>query len=136
MSISNIETGRVTLGLTLLGSPLQSGKAQSEHKNLAQRVKDLEYKLRYVTGGNDEVVNTGANLRIINGLGNTETTNGLGNLIVGYNEPRNILDILTCVRVRTTWWWGRSTISRDLGEWWSASLTGVSHLLHGLLTRL
>src|SRR5215813_3969125 len=74
--------------LALLGIPLQSGKAQYEDKELAQRVQDLEYKLQYVTGGEDEVVITGANLRIVNGLGNTELTNGLGNLIVGYNEAR------------------------------------------------
>src|SRR5215831_5484825 len=85
--------------LALLGSPLQSGKAQSERKDLAQRVKDLEYKLQYVTGGENEVVITGANLRIVNGLGRTDCgeqtgepipncPNGLGNLIVGYNERR------------------------------------------------
>jgi hypothetical protein len=74
--------------LALLGFPLQSGKAQYEGKDLAQRVADLEYKLQYVTGGDDEVVITGANLRIVNGLGTTNTTNGLGNLIVGYNESR------------------------------------------------
>jgi hypothetical protein len=74
--------------LALLGIPLQSGKAQYEDKDLAQRVKDLEYKLQYVTGGPNEVVITGANLRIVNGLGTTETTNELGNLIVGYNEER------------------------------------------------
>ena len=55
--------------LALLGLPLQSGKAQYEDKGLAQRVADLEYKLQYVTGGEDEVVITGANLRIVNGLG-------------------------------------------------------------------
>jgi len=69
--------------LALLGFPLQSGKAQYEEAELAQRVKDLEYKLQYVTGGENEVVITGANLRIVNGLGSTTTTNGLGNLIVG-----------------------------------------------------
>jgi hypothetical protein len=74
--------------LALLGIPLQSGKAQYEGKDLAQRVADLEYKLEYVTGGPNEVVITGANLRIVNGLGSTDTTNGLGNLIVGYNESR------------------------------------------------
>ena len=74
--------------LALLGIPLQSGKAQYEDKDLAQRVADLEYKLQYVTGGPNEVVITGANLRIVNGLGTTGTTNGLGNLIVGYNESR------------------------------------------------
>ena len=74
--------------LALLGFPLQSGKAQYEDKDLAQRVKDLEYKLEYVSGGPNEVVITGANLRIVNGLGSTETTNGVGNLIVGYNELR------------------------------------------------
>ena len=74
--------------LALLGFPLQSGKAQYEDKDLAQRVADLEYKLEYVSGGPNEVVITGANLRIVNGLGATDTTNGLGNLIVGYNESR------------------------------------------------
>jgi hypothetical protein len=74
--------------LALLGFPLQSGKAQYEDKDLAQRVKHLEYKLEYVSGGPNEVVITGANLRIVNGLGDTSTTNGLGNLIVGYNELR------------------------------------------------
>ena len=74
--------------LALLGIPLQSGKAQYEDKNLAQRVADLEYKLEYVSGRPNEVVITGANLRIVNGLGSTDTTNGLGNLIVGYNEER------------------------------------------------
>jgi hypothetical protein len=73
--------------LALLGFPLQSGKAQYEDKDLAQRVKDLEYKLEYVTGGPNEVVITGANLRIVNGLNATDTANGLGNLIIGYNEP-------------------------------------------------
>jgi len=72
--------------LALVGIPLQSGKAQYEDKDLAQRVADLEYKLEYVSGGPNEVVITGANLRIVNGLGNTATLNGLGNLIVGYNE--------------------------------------------------
>ena len=47
--------------LALLGFPLRSGKAQYEDKDLAQRVKDLEYKLQYVTGGPNEVVITGAN---------------------------------------------------------------------------
>jgi hypothetical protein len=74
--------------LALLGIPPQAGKAQSEGEDLAQRVTDLEYKLQYVTGGQNEVVITGANLRIVNGLGLTKTTNGLGNLIVGYNESR------------------------------------------------
>ena len=74
--------------LASLGIPLQSGKAQYEDKDLAQRVADLEYKLEYVSGGPNEVVITGANLRIVNGLGSTDTTNGLGNLIVGYNESR------------------------------------------------
>jgi hypothetical protein len=74
--------------LALLGFPLQSGKAQYEGKELAQRITDLEYKLQYVTGGPNEVVITGAHLRIVNGLGTTETTNELGNLIVGYNEER------------------------------------------------
>jgi len=85
--------------LALLGIPLQSGKAQYEGKDLAQRVADLEYKLEYVSGGPNEVVITGANLRIVNGLGGTDCTddqgrqipncpNGLGNLIVGYNESR------------------------------------------------
>src|SRR5262245_49710264 len=59
--------------LALLGFPLQSGKAQYEDKDLAQRVTDLEYKLQYVTGGDNEVVITEANLRIVNGLGSTET---------------------------------------------------------------
>jgi hypothetical protein len=76
--------------LALLGFPLQSGKAQYEDKELAQRVKDLEYKLQYVTGGENEVVITGANLRIVNGLGATDTANGLGNLVVGYTEPRSV----------------------------------------------
>src|SRR5262249_48273064 len=74
--------------LALLGIPLQSGKAQYEDKELAQRVKDLEYKLQYVTGGANEGVITGANLRIVNGLGTTDRTNGTGNLIGGYNESR------------------------------------------------
>jgi len=74
--------------LALLGFPLQSGKAQYEDTDLAQRIAALEYKLQYVTGGANEVVITGANLRIVNGLGATDTTNGLGNLIVGYNELR------------------------------------------------
>jgi len=74
--------------LALLGFPLQSGKAQYEDKDLAQRVAALEYKLEYVSGGPNEVVITGANLRIVNGLGTTQTSNGLGNLIVGYNELR------------------------------------------------
>src|SRR5215510_2543918 len=77
--------------LALLGFPLRSGKAQYEDKELAQRVKDLEYKLQYVTGGEDEVVITGANLRIVNGLESTDTINGVGNLIVGYNEPPVLL---------------------------------------------
>src|SRR5262245_20088731 len=68
------------LVLALVGFPLQSSKAQYEDKELAQRVKDLEYKLQYVKGGENEVVITGANLRIVNGLGATETTNGVGNL--------------------------------------------------------
>jgi hypothetical protein len=86
--------------LALLGFPLQSGKAQYEDKDLAQRVADLEYKLEYVSGGPNEVVITGANLRIVNGLGRTDCgeqtgepipncPNGLGNLIVGYNEERS-----------------------------------------------
>jgi hypothetical protein len=74
--------------LALVGIPLQSGTAQYEDTDLAQRVADLEYKLEYVSGGADEMVITGANLRIVNGLGSTGTTNGLGNLIVGYNEER------------------------------------------------
>jgi hypothetical protein len=74
--------------LALLGIPLQSGKAQYEDKDLAQRLAALEYKLEYISGGPNEVVITGANLRIVNGLGTTYTTNGLGNLIVGYNEER------------------------------------------------
>jgi hypothetical protein len=74
--------------LALLGIPLQSGKAQYEGKDLAQRVEALEYKLEYVSGGPNEVVITGANLRIVNGLGDTATANGVGNLIVGYNELR------------------------------------------------
>ena len=91
--------------LALLGLPLQSGKAQYEDKDLAQRVADLEYKLEYVSGGPNEIVITGANLRIVNGLGSTHCLdtqgrpipncpNGLGNLIVGYNESRqNIVGI-------------------------------------------
>src|SRR5215510_4750671 len=67
--------------LALVGFPLQSGKAQYEDKELAQRVKDLEYKLQYVTGGEDEVVITGANLRIVNGLGATDCTDDHGNPI-------------------------------------------------------
>src|SRR5215813_15440639 len=67
--------------LALLGFPLQSGKAQYEDKELAQRVADLEYKLEYVTGGEDEVVITGANLRIVNGLGATDCTDDHGNPI-------------------------------------------------------
>ena len=55
---------------------------------MARRLAALEYKLKYISGGLNEVVITGANLRIVNGLGDTETTNGLGNLIVGYNELR------------------------------------------------
>jgi hypothetical protein len=81
--------------LALVGIPLQSGKAQYEDKDLAQRVADLEYKLQYVSGGENEVVITGANLRIVNGLGRTDCgeqtaepipncPNGLGNLIVGF----------------------------------------------------
>ena len=88
--------------LALLGIPLQSGKAQYEDKDLAQRIKDLEYKLEYVSGGPNEVVITGANLRIVNGLGTTDTTNGLGNLIVGYNEERGDGQTII-VRARTTW---------------------------------
>ena len=91
--------------LALVGFPLQSGKAQYEDKGLAQRVKDLEYKLLYVTGGDNEVVITGANLRIVNGLGATDTTNGLGNLIVGYNELRqgnpNCPTGFPCIDTRT-----------------------------------
>jgi len=75
--------------LALVNLPLPSGTAQEKAgQSLAQRLAALEYKLQYVTGGEDEVVITGANLRIVNGLGSTETKNGLGNLIVGYNEPR------------------------------------------------
>src|SRR5262245_48136418 len=79
------------LALGLFSLPLPSGTAQEEYsgRGLAKRLAALEYKLKYVTGGVNEVVITGANLRIVNGLGSTETTNGLGNLIIGYNELRN-----------------------------------------------
>jgi hypothetical protein len=74
--------------LALLGIPLQSGKAQYEDKDLAQRVAALEYKLAYVSGGSNEVVITGGQPAHRHGLGTKDTTNGLGNLIVGYNELR------------------------------------------------
>jgi hypothetical protein len=89
--------GFLLLGLLTWALPL--GRAQYSQGDLEQRVADLEYKLEYVSGGDNEVVITGANLRIVNGLGSTTCTNaqggpipdcpnGLGNLIVGYNEPR------------------------------------------------
>jgi hypothetical protein len=83
----------VMLGLSTWALP--SGTAQTGNQDyatgLARRIQALEYKLQYVTGGVNEVVITGANLRIVNGLDATGTTNGLGNLIVGYNEPRDVL---------------------------------------------
>jgi hypothetical protein len=81
--------------LHLLSLVLPSGRATYDQKDLEHRVAELEYKLEYVSGGANEVVITGANLRIINGLGSTATTNGLGNLIVGYNEPRDIVNVET-----------------------------------------
>jgi hypothetical protein len=81
--------------LHLLSLVLPSRRATYDQKDLEHRVAELEYKLEYVSGGANEVVITGANLRIINGLGSTATTNGLGNLIVGYNEPRDIVNVET-----------------------------------------
>jgi hypothetical protein len=91
-----IACGVMLLGLVSL--PLQSGTAADTQPGaMAERMATLENKLSAMTfdGAANEVVITGANLRIINGLGSTATTNGLGNLIVGYNEPRDIVNVET-----------------------------------------
>jgi hypothetical protein len=91
-----IACGAMVVGLVSL--PLSAGTAKNDQPTAAeyhgwkQRVAALEYKLKYIEGGANEVVITGANLRIVNGLGATNTTNGLGNLIVGYNESRATSD--------------------------------------------
>jgi len=100
--------GLLALGLFTLPLPSITAQEESaEYRGIRNRLAALEYKLRYVSGGPNEVVISGANLRIVNGLGITDCggfrnnppipncPNGLGNLIVGYNELRFSDDVRT-----------------------------------------
>ena len=72
-------------------------------RRLEAQVKALQATLAAVTfdATTKELVITEANLRIVNGLGQTDCgpedkpipdcPNGLGNLIVGYNEPLDVV---------------------------------------------
>jgi hypothetical protein len=96
------------VGLAVLTWALPAVIAQEDawergQKGLAQRVAALEKLLKHFSREKNDIFITGANLHIVNGLGSTDCgelvgqpipdcPNGLGNLIVGYNEPRELVD--------------------------------------------
>lgn len=98
--------------------------ALQDYINQLQAVMQLQTDAQ----GHPAVVFSGVNVHVNNGLGATASTNGRGNLIVGYDEPRTNVQVLSCSKGEFD---NQADCEANDGLWALSYKTGSHNLIVG-----